>query len=51
MDKGVQKGCGEPARDDAVNGKKPACCVTFSPAVSVKDVFNGMISQDISWGC
>ena len=51
MDKGVQKGCGESARDDAVSGKKHACCVIFAPAVSVNDVFNSMISQDISWGC
>ena len=50
MDKGAQEGCGESARDDAVSGKKPACCVTFPPALSVKDVFNGMISQEISWG-
>ena len=51
MDKGVQEGCGESARDDAVSGEKPASCVIFPPAVSVKDVFNGMISQEISLGC
>ena len=50
MDKGVQEGCGESARDDAVSGEKPACCVTLLPALLVKDVFNGIISQGISWG-
>ena len=41
MDKRIQEGCGESARDDAVSGEKPATCVIVSPAVSVKDVFNG----------
>ena len=48
MDKGVQEGCRESAGDDAVSGQKPACCITFPPMVSVKDVFNSMISQEIS---
>ena len=52
MDKRIQEGCGESARDDAVSGEKPATCVIASPAVSVKmSSTDGVISQEISWGC
>ena len=44
MDKGVEEGCGKSAGVDAVSGKKPASCVIFLPIMSVKDVFDGLMS-------